>query len=70
MLRSWGCAPGWYEAAPSALDTWEFRNITWFTEQENAEMSAKGAFHISLGRSPRISSQRARGLKARFHREF
>ena len=55
LPQSWGCAPGWYSRAPSALK-----------RQRNPVFgSAKGAFHISLGRSPRILSQRAKGLKAR-----
>jgi hypothetical protein len=43
LLHSWGSAPGWYEAAPSALKL--MRNHIF--------ESAKGASHISLGQSPR-----------------
>jgi hypothetical protein len=43
LLHSRGSAPGWYEAAPSALKL--MRNHTY--------ESAKGASHISLGQSPR-----------------
>jgi hypothetical protein len=43
LLHSWGSAPGWYEAAPSALKL--MRNQIF--------QSAKGASDISLGQSPR-----------------
>jgi hypothetical protein len=43
LLHSWGFAPGWYEAAPSALKLM----------RHHIFKSAKGASHISLGRSPR-----------------
>jgi hypothetical protein len=40
---SWGFAPGWYKTAPSALVILLFQ----------LGLSAEGAIHISLGRSPR-----------------
>jgi hypothetical protein len=43
LLHSRGSAPGWYEAAPSALKL--MRNHIF--------ESAKGASYISLGQSPR-----------------
>jgi hypothetical protein len=43
LLHSWGSAPGWYEAAPSALKLMG----------NHAFESAKGAIHINLGQSPR-----------------
>jgi hypothetical protein len=47
LLHSRGSAPGWYEAAPSALK--RMRSHTF--------ESAKGASHISLGQRPRKESQ-------------
>jgi|GEM_PF-4359554 len=38
-LRSWGVAPGWYEAAPLALAT-------------AVHLRAKGPFHTSMGQRP------------------
>jgi hypothetical protein len=54
LPQPWGYAPGWYSIAPSALKL----------QRNQVFGSAKGAFHISLGRSPRILSQQAKGLKA------
>jgi hypothetical protein len=42
LLHSRGSAPGWYEAAPSALKRM----------RSQAFESAKGANHISLGNAP------------------
>jgi hypothetical protein len=47
LLHSRGSAPGWYEAAPSALTLM----------RSHIFESAKGAGHISLGQSPRKESQ-------------
>jgi hypothetical protein len=46
-LQSRGFAPGWYEAAPSALKLMRSHTFE----------SAKGASHISLERSPRKELQ-------------
>jgi hypothetical protein len=43
LPHSRGSAPGWYEAAPSALKL----------KRKHAFESAKGASHISLGQRPR-----------------
>jgi hypothetical protein len=48
----------------AASGRWVHRTRT-KRQRNQACGSAKGAFHISLGRSPRILSQRAKGLKAR-----
>jgi hypothetical protein len=42
-IISWGFAPGWYEAVPLVLKLMRHHIFE----------SAKGASHISLGRSPR-----------------
>jgi hypothetical protein len=47
LLHSRGSAPGWYEAAPSALNPMQGHTFE----------SAKGAGHISLGQRPRKKSQ-------------